>query len=95
MPFVRLILLCSLTLAACGQTPDLGPSPVALGPVPVILPLDQLVAQADAGVITPQIGASVAARAAALRARAAAMRGAVKDPATRADLAAVIARGTA
>ncbi|MDP2737880.1 MAG: hypothetical protein Q8O82_04010 [Pseudorhodobacter sp.] len=84
--------LC-LALSGCATVPDLGPLPAAVGPSPQILPLDQLIAAAQGGRLTAAMGDALVARANRLRARAAAMRGPVQDPATRARLAAAIARG--
>lgn len=86
--------LC-LALAGCATAPDLGPLTAAVGPTPQILPLDQLIASAQGGRLTAAMGDALVARANRLRARAAAMRGPVQDPATRARLAAAIARGGA
>lgn len=86
--------LC-LALSGCATVPDLGPLPTAVGPTPQILPLDQLIAAAQGGRLTVAMGDALVARANRLRARAAAMRGPVQDPATRARLAAAIARGGA
>lgn len=84
--------LC-LALSGCATVPDLGPLPAAAGPTPQIMPLDQLIAAAQGGRLTAAMGDALVARANRLRARAAAMRGPVHDPATRARLAAAIARG--
>lgn len=86
--------LC-LALIGCATVPDLGPLPAAVGPTPQILPLDQLIAAAQGGRLTVAMGDALVARANRLRARAAAMRCPVQDPATRARLAAAIARGGA
>ena len=88
-----LILVLCLALVACATVPDLGPQTGTKGPAPQLLPLDQLIAEARGGRLTAGVGEALVARANRLRARAAAMRGPVHDPATRARLAAAIARG--
>lgn len=86
--------LC-LALTGCATGPDFGPLTGTVGPTPQIMPLDQLIASAQGGRLTVAMGDALVARANRLRARAAAMRGPVQDPATRARLAAAIARGGA
>jgi len=88
-----LIAVLSLALAACATVPEFGSLTGTVGPTPQIEPLDQLITAAQGGRLTADLGAALVARANRLRARAAAMRGPMHDPATRARLAAAIARG--
>lgn len=89
-----LALAAALLLAGCGARPDFGPDDgaAARAGYPAILPLGPLLAQAGGGVITPDFTAAIEARGAALRARAAALRRPVIDAATRARMAAALAR---
>jgi hypothetical protein len=94
-PALIAVILCAATLPACTPLPDGLSSRTSTAPPPPLLPLETLLAGVDAPVATDAVADNLASRAARLRARAALMRAPVLDPATRARLAAAIARGDA
>ena len=89
------LILCATALLACAPVPVGLSQNTSTAPPPPLLPLDTLLATVDAPVATAAVADNLAGRAARLRARAALMRAPVLDPATRARLAAAIARGDA
>ena len=95
--FVHRAILLPLLVAliGCSAPPALTALPASTRPAPALVPIDTLLAQVAPARATVQVADNLAARAARLRARAALMRGPIIDPATRARLAAAIARGAA
>jgi hypothetical protein len=89
------LILCATALLACTPLPDGLSTRVSAAEPPPLVPLDNLLAKVDAPVATAAVADNLAGRAARLRNRAALMRAPVLDPATRARLAAAIARGDA
>jgi hypothetical protein len=90
-----LFISMAMGIIGCSAPPDLAPLPSRTGQAPELVPLGTLMATVDAPRATDALAANLASRAALLRNRAALMRGPVIDPATRARLAAAIARGRA
>ena len=93
----RLIALVCLavTVAGCKGFPDLDTAvgtEIHRAPYPALMPLGALLAGSADGTTTAEDGSALAARAAALRARAARQQGPVVDAATKARLAAAVAR---
>ena len=82
-------------LAACAGVPELAGLPPSTLAAPKLVPLDPLLARIGAPTATDTLAQDLAGRAARLRNRADLMRAPVLDPATRARLAAAIARGEA
>jgi len=94
-PALFALMLSAVTMVACTPLPIGLSSPTSTAAAPPLLPLGGLLAQVDAPVATQAAADNLAGRAARLRARAALMRAPVLDPATRARLAAAVARGDA
>jgi hypothetical protein len=92
-PAFNALILCATALLGCAPLP--GGLSSGNAPPPPLLPLDTLLAGVDAPGATAATADTLAGRAARLRTRAALMRAPVLDPATRARLAAAIARGDA
>jgi hypothetical protein len=94
-PAPLVLLLCAALLMACTPFPAGLSQRTSTAAPPPLLPLDTLLAAVDAPVATAAVADNLAGRAGRLRARADLMRGPVLDAATRARLAAAIARGDA